>query len=105
MGDSSKRVHQAPDRVHGADLAIVQIGEITETYLEIHSQTVPKTVVVALEIDDVVYRELAYCHAGGQRIAMSDQMQERMMAALREHKSIRISLPGYSTVIETRVPL
>lgn len=103
--DSSKLSFPTHDAVNGIDLEMLCIHGQVRSYLQVHSQTVPpyqgnlKKALVTLQIGDETFTETAFRHEGGQRIRLSATLQDRLLAALKENKSVTIRLEGFKTVI------
>jgi len=103
---SSKLVYAARDIVNGVDLEFLRVGEELHTYLQVHSQMIPafngnaKEALVTFNINGTTHSGVAYRHEGGQRILLPEPLQNLLIEALKENKSVKIELQGYQATIE-----
>ena len=104
--NSSKLEFPAHDTVNGIDLEFLCVQGKTHAYLQVHSQTIPayqgnpKESIVSLQIGETTFSDTAHRHQGGQRLLLSDALQEHLLKALNENKSVIIRLEGYKTIVD-----
>jgi len=103
--NSSKLSFPTHDAVNGIDLEFLCVQGKVHAYLQVHSQTIPpyqgnpKEAVVTLQMGETTFSGIAHRHEGGQRLLLSDSLQEHLLKALKENKSVTIRLEGYKTVV------
>lgn len=103
--DSAKLLFPAYDVVNGIDLELLCIQGKIRSYLQVHSQTIPpyqgnlKAALVTLEIGDETFKDTAFRHEGGQRLRLSQALEDCLLDALKENKTVTIHLEGYKTSV------
>jgi hypothetical protein len=106
--DSAKLSFPTQDIVNGVDLELLCIQGKIRSYLQVHSQTIPpyqgdpKAALVLLQVGDETFAGIAFRHEGGQRVRLSENLQDRIISALKENKSVTIRLEGYKTVVSSQ---
>ncbi len=104
--NSTKLTYYSQDPINGIDLEFTHTCDAIRTYLNVHSLPIPpskedpKATKGHLTIGSDSFSFLAYRHEGGQRLLLPPEIAERIIAGLRECKSIQIKVPGYSVAIE-----
>lgn len=112
--NSARLYYPIHDIVNGVSISIVYSaknkGEHSEfealtTYIEVHSQEIPaykgnmKNAIVRMDIDGAHYQGVAYRHEGGQRIVLPSSLQQILLQALQQNRSVTIQLEGYQAII------
>lgn len=106
--DSAKLSFPTQDIVNGVDLELLCIQGKIRSYLQVHSQTIPpyqgdpKAALVLLQVGDETFAGIAFRHEGGQRVRLSENLQDRIISALKENKSVTIRLEGYKAVVSSQ---
>ena len=102
---SSKLTYYTKDKVHGMDLELISTQESLKAYLTVHS-TPPKPHkgdekkrIVELDISGEKQLFEAYCHEGGQRICLPENITTLIVETLSKNLSLKIRVPGYATTI------
>lgn len=99
--DSHRVVYPAKDKANDIEVEILKTDSICTLFLSVHGQPVtscendPEHAPVRVKIRDETFTELALLHAGGQRLKISEALQEAILAQLRAGGSVEIELPGY----------
>ena len=104
---SSKLSFPTHDAVNGIDLEFLRVEGQLHTYLQVHSQAIPpyqgnpKEALVTLQMGETTFSGIAHRHEGGQRLLLSNPLQEYLLKALQDQTSVTIRLEGYKTVVAT----
>jgi hypothetical protein len=51
-------------------------------------------------IGDNTYSDIVSCHEGGQRISLSDKMQELLISSLKKNLSVTVRVGMFETIIQ-----
>jgi hypothetical protein len=104
--DSAKLSFFSSDPGNGLDLTFFATGGKVKTFLEVRSRAIPPVDAdhpslanVVLEAGGEVYTDVSPLHAGGQRIVLSDLLQQQLLSLLRDHPFVDIKIDGFSSRI------
>ncbi len=103
--DSSRALFCAKDPVNGIDLELIRSDSQIFAYLLVHTQETipyednPKEAIVRLIMADQTIESIAHRHEGGQRILLTESLQQTLLDALKLEKDVTIELMGYRTTI------
>ena len=104
--DSSRLCYRTADRVNGIDIAIIHIKKKSLVYLEVHAQRIPpylgdeKKAHLKFLSKNKEYLFQAERHTGGQRVALPNEIQDRLIELLKSSFSLTIELDGYRETID-----
>ena len=104
--DSSKISYKSQDRAQGLDLEIFQVGGLTHAYFQVQSHTIapyegnPKNALLTFVIGENTYSDVALRHEGGQRVSLSDKMQQLLLSSLQKNLSVTVRLGSFETIIK-----
>lgn len=94
------------DRVNGIGVEIVRIQDKIVTYLEVHAHVIPpyqddpSKAQVILKTGGKTLQGVGRRHRGGQRITLSESLQEILIESLKHMTPVTILLEGYSTTLD-----
>lgn len=103
--DSRRVIYPARDKVNDIEVEILKTQNLCVLSLAVHGQPVPSCendpshTFVNVRIGEKSFRELASLHAGGQRIKLSTDLQQAILAQFRTGGAVEIELPGYKKKI------
>ncbi len=104
--DSSKISYHSQDRAQGLDLEILQVGGLTHAYFQVQSHTIasyegnPKKALLTFVVGEDTYSDIALRHEGGQRVSLSDKMQQLLLSSLQKNLSVTVRLGSFETIIK-----
>lgn len=98
--DSSKLTYRARDTLRRIDLEFLKTADALSLYLLVHEHPLPKEVTVLMICNDEQTQYLAMRHKGGQRALASPALQEALLSALQEGKTVTLQCGGYKTTIQ-----
>lgn len=104
--DSSKISYRSPDPLRGLDLEILQVGNLVHTTFQVQSHTIPshegnpKNALLTFVIVGNTYSDIVSCHEGGQRVSLSDKMQELLISSLKKNLPVTVRLGTFETIIQ-----
>lgn len=105
---SSRLSYPIKDIVNGIGIEMICVQGVINTYLEVHSQTIPpyqgnpKEALVIMKIDGKTYQGIAARHEGGQRVSLPPQLHTLMIEGLQLRQPVTILLEGYFTTLEPK---
>lgn len=97
--ESGRLVYPSQNRLSGIEVEILNIDHHLRTSLQVHAGTIHSAKVV-MTFSDRVVEGVGFRHEGGQRVTLTQEMQEALFAALESGEPVEIKLEGYSTRIE-----
>jgi hypothetical protein len=103
--DSSKLSYQSKDPIRGLDLEILNIRGQLHAYLQVRSHTItpyennPKKALLTFIVEDTTYSDVALRHEGGQRVSLSEHMQEILISSLKKDLPVTVRLGSFETII------
>ena len=103
--DSSKLSYSPKDNLRGLSLEIFQVEGKEHAYFQITSHTInpyegnPKQALLTFIIGEASYSDVVPRHEGGQRISLSEKMQEILISSLKENRSVTVHVGGLETII------
>jgi len=104
-GQMTRVVIPTKDPVNGLDLEFFHTDQETRCFINIHTfettpyENDPTLTLVTLTIDDRELLFLAERREGGQRLFLEKKATLTLLSALRQNKSIHLSLDGYEATI------
>lgn len=91
----SRLLYQSQDHVLGIDLEFLQTENGLVAYLQVHN---PLTAEAKIQIDSATY--IAPLHQGQQRVQLPSELQDHLIAQLKEGKAVTITLNGHREIIQ-----
>jgi hypothetical protein len=105
---SSRLSYPVQDIVNGIGIEMICVQGLVNTYLEVHSQTVPpyqgnpKEALIILKIEGKTYQGIAARHEGGQRVSLPPQLHKLLIEALQLRQPVTVMLEGYFATLEPK---
>ena len=102
---SSKLSYSPADNLRGLSLEIFQLEGKIHSYFQITSHTInsyegnPKQALLTFIIGETSYSDVVPRHEGGQRISLSEKMQEILISSLKKNQSVTVRVGGFETII------
>ena len=103
--NSARLVYPVRDIVNGIAVGMVCAQGQVNTYLEVHTQTIPpyqgnpKEALVVMKIAEQMTQRVACRHEGGQRLSLPSDLSTLMIESLQQNHPVTIILEGYATTI------
>ncbi|MBS0616347.1 MAG: hypothetical protein JSR58_07350 [Verrucomicrobia bacterium] len=103
--DSSRIVFPTRDLVSGIDLELTRSSDQIFAHLQVHTDAItpyqehPREALVRLTVQNQIIEGIAHRHEGGQRLLLTETLQEPLLAALQKGEDVKIELMGYRTII------
>jgi hypothetical protein len=107
-GGSARLSYPVRDTVNDIGIEMICAQGLVNTYLEVHSQTVPayqgnpKEALVIMKIEGKTFQGIASRHEGGQRISLPPQLHQLLIESLQLHQPVTIMLEGYFITLEPK---
>jgi len=104
--NSARLSYPVHDIVNGVAVEMICAQGHVNTYLEVHSQTIPayegnpKEALVVMKIAGKSIKGIAYRHEGGQRLSLPLDLHELLITSLQNKQPVTIVLEGYYTKID-----
>jgi hypothetical protein len=104
--NSARLSYPVQDKVNGIGIEMIYREGLVNTYLEVHSQTVPsykgnaKEALVIMKIDGKTFQGIAHRHEGGQRLSLPSQLHLLLIDGLRMNQPVTILLEGFFTTLD-----
>ncbi len=106
--NSARLSYPVTDTVNGIGVEMICAKGLINTYLEVHSQTVPpyqgnpKEALVIMKIEGKTFQGIANRHEGGQRLSLPPQLQQLLVESLQLRQPVTIMLEGYFTTLDPK---
>jgi hypothetical protein len=91
---SSRMLYKSKNYLSGIDLSLMDAAQETCLYLQVHGPALTTSqITLLLDGELMVFNGL--CHAGGQRLSLPEEYQQKILNALLEEKTILLQIEGY----------
>ena len=103
--DSSRVLFSSNDPINGIVVELIRSDGQILAYLLVHTQETipyednPKEAIVRLIMPDKTIESIAHRHEGGQRLLLTESLQQTLLDALKLEKDVTIELMGYRTTL------
>jgi hypothetical protein len=104
--NSSKLTYLASDKLNGIDLEILCTQTSSHAFVNVHSHPIkpykgdPKVAYLTVRIGEESIPCLAARHEGGHRLLLPQEIQDAIIQALYEQKTIVLETSGYKSELE-----